>query len=140
MRILMIHVDHFKCSITEKGRSSVIEEFSQRETEISEGLLVLSSVEKSDEANPLKVAEKASDEIGSHARSLKVASIVLHPFAHLFAELSSPQAAVEILRRTEEQLKKEGFHVLRTPFGWFNALELRAKGHPLSRVARRVEP
>ena len=28
--------------------------------------------------------------------------------------------------------------VTRTPFGWFNTLEIRAKGHPLSRVARTI--
>ena len=26
----------------------------------------------------------------------------------------------------------------RTPFGWFNILDIRAKGHPLSRVARTI--
>lgn len=140
MRFLMLHVDYFKSSITEKGRSPVIEEFSQRDTEISEGLVVLSSVEKSDEADPVKIAEKASAEISKHAHALKVDNIVLHPFAHLFAELSRPQVAIEVLRGIEENLRGDGFQVLRTPFGWFNTLELRAKGHPLSRVARRVEP
>jgi hypothetical protein len=28
--------------------------------------------------------------------------------------------------------------VARTPFSWLNALEIRAKDHPLSRVARTV--
>lgn len=31
-----------------------------------------------------------------------------------------------------------GHTVTRTPFGWFNTLDLQAKGHPLSRVARSV--
>lgn len=135
----MLHVDYFKCSITEKGRSPVTEEFTQRDTEISEGLVILSSVERSDEDNPSRVAKRATREIAKHARALKVERIVLHPFAHLFAELASPQTAIEVLRLIEEGLYREGFRTLRTPFGWFNTLEIKAKGHPLSRVARRVE-
>jgi threonyl-tRNA synthetase len=30
--------------------------------------------------------------------------------------------------------------VVRTPFGWFNTLDIQAKGHPLSRVARVIAP
>ncbi|MFQ6076023.1 MAG: threonyl-tRNA synthetase editing domain-containing protein, partial [Candidatus Bathyarchaeia archaeon] len=58
--------------------------------------------------------------------------------AHLFGELSTPEVAIKTLMLTEEGLVQHGFKVTRTPFGWFNTLELRAKGHPLSRVARRV--
>lgn len=65
-------------------------------------------------------------------------TIVIHPFAHLFGDLSSPEAAVEILTLIEEGLAQLGFKVLRTSFGWFNTLEMRAKGHPLSRIARQI--
>ena len=36
----------------------------------------------------------------------------------------------------EKELKETGMKVIRTPFGWFDTLEIKAKGHPLSRVAR----
>ncbi|MBS7634882.1 hypothetical protein KEJ34_05230 [Candidatus Bathyarchaeota archaeon] len=66
--------------------------------------------------------------------------MVLHPFAHLFGdlfgELSKPEVAIRTLKLCEEGLLQHGFKVIRTPFGWFNALELKAKGHPSSRVAR----
>ena len=70
---------------------------------------------------------------------MKVNTIVLHPFAHLFAKLSGPDIAIETLKLVEGELIQHGFKVIRTPFGWFNTLELKAKGHPLSRVARKVE-
>jgi len=28
--------------------------------------------------------------------------------------------------------------VHRTPFGWFNALQIKGQGHPISRVAREI--
>ncbi|MCL5076316.1 MAG: threonyl-tRNA synthetase editing domain-containing protein, partial [Chloroflexi bacterium] len=86
MRILMLHVDYFYCKITEKGRSKVVEELRQPETRVDEALVVLSSVERSDEDRAERTAERAAQEITTLARQLKVGSIVLHPFAHLFAE------------------------------------------------------
>jgi threonyl-tRNA synthetase len=138
MRMLILHVDYFSCSLTEKGRSKLIEEPSSRTTEVGESLLVLASVEKQDEAEPENVSKKTEEEVTKLARQLKVNTIILHPFAHLFGELSEPEVAVKILKLTEKGLLEQGFNVVRTPFGWFNTLELRAKGHPLSRVARQI--
>ncbi|MFQ6124871.1 MAG: threonyl-tRNA synthetase editing domain-containing protein [Candidatus Heimdallarchaeota archaeon] len=141
MRVLMLHVDHFSSSITKRGRrSKLVEDYNSnsKTTEVDEALLILASVEKQDESSPVSIAKKIVDEIAQLARQLKVNTIVLHPFAHLFADLSSPDIALATLKRTEEGLVQRGFTVTRTPFGWFNTLELRVKGHPLSRVARIV--
>lgn len=138
MRLLIWHVDAFKCRITERGRSKIVEEFSETETAVQEALIIFASVEKSDEAAPARVAQKAADEIADLAKTLKVENIVLHPFAHLFGELSSPQTAIDVLKLTEQALIEKGLKPVRTPFGWFNTLEIKAKGHPLSRVARTV--
>lgn len=132
----MLHVDHFSSTITEKGRSRIVETPSSKTFDVDEALLILVSVEKQDEPNPGNVAKKAVDEIAKLANQLKVRVIVLHPFAHLFAEMSSPEIALETLKFTEEGLIPCGFNVIRTHFGWFNTLDLKAKGHPLSRVAR----
>lgn len=136
MRILILHVDYFRCEITEKGRSKVIEEYTSPITEIKEALIVLSSVEKQDESDPEKIAQMAVKEIAELAEKVKTKNIVLHPSAHLFGELSKPDIAIRVLKIIEAQLTQENFRVVRTPFGWFNTLEIKAKGHPLSRVAR----
>ena len=138
MRFLAWHVDYFQCRITERGRSPLVEEYDDPETVTEEALLVLASVEKQDEAAPETVAARATTEIASHAANLKVQTVVLHPFAHLFGQLSRPAVAVQVLTMIEEGLRARGLAVVRTPFGWFNTLEIRAKGHPLSRVARTV--
>ena len=136
MRFLAWHVDRFKCRITERGRSPVVEEYDDPETVTAEALLVLASVEKGDEAAPERVAGKAVAEIAAHAAGLKVQTVVLHPFAHLFGQLSRPAVAVQVLKMVEEGLRARGLAAIRTPFGWFNTLDIQAKGHPLSRVAR----
>jgi len=136
MRILALHVDYFKSEITEKGRSKLIEEYTSPVVEVREALIVLSAVEKQDELDCETISAKTVDEIAELAGKLKTKTIVIHPFAHLFGELASPQIAVQILKAIESNLGISGFNVIRTPFGWFNTLEFKAKGHPLSRVSR----
>jgi threonyl-tRNA synthetase len=138
MRMLILHVDYFKCTLTERGRSRFVEEPASETTSVDEALLVLVSVEKQDESNPERVATMAVVEMTKLGHQLKVGTIVIHPFAHLFGELSSPETAVKTLKLVELGLNQNKFTVVRTPFGWFNALELRAKGHPLSRISRRI--
>lgn len=138
MRFIMMHVNSFRSCITEKGRSRVVEPPEPRETAVGESVVVLASVEAGDEENPEVVSLRAADEIEKNARNLKVNTIVLHPFAHLFANLGPPAAAVDIMDRVREALRERGFDAVRTPFGWFNTLEIDAKGHPYSRVARVV--
>jgi threonyl-tRNA synthetase editing subunit len=138
MRFLILHVNSFCCTITEKGRSKVYEPYDDPVTRVGDALIVLSSVEKGDEKSPTLVAQRASIEIHKLASQLKVMTAVLHPFAHLFAELGPPEVAIDILKRTQQELTTLDMQCLRTPFGWFNTLQIDAKGHPLSRVARIV--
>ena len=138
MRFLTLHVNSFCCTITEKGRSKVFESYQDPVTRVGEALVVLSSIEKGDEQNPSLVAQRASGEIAKLTSQLKVTTVVLHPFAHLFAELGSPEVAIDILKCTQQELTAVGLLTIRTPFGWFSSLRIDAKGHPLSRVARIV--
>ena len=66
------------------------ESYDNPETRVVDALIVLSSIEKGEESNPALVAQRASLEIHKLASQLKVTTVVLHPFAHLFAELGSP--------------------------------------------------
>ncbi len=140
MRMLIWHVDHFTCTITERGRSKFVEEYDDPVTAVSVALLVLASVEAGDEADAEGVAQRSAEEILQLCRQLKVDTVVLHPFAHLFGELGRPSAAIAMLTAVETQLTQELQRVIRTPFGWFNKLDIRAKGHPISRVARQITP
>jgi threonyl-tRNA synthetase len=140
MRFLVIHVNSFCCTITTKGRSRVFEPYDDPMTRVDEALVVLASVEQGDEGAPERVAERAAAEIRQLATQLKVSTVVVHPFAHLFGELSAPDVAIEVLQRTQQALLDAGLDSRRTPFGWFNTLQIDAKGHPISRVARVVRP
>ena len=131
----MWHLSSFRFKPKSKGRTNILEEKRTVEAEIC--LLVFCLVEKKDAENTLDVVEKACKDIKEQMARIKVDTIVLHSFAHLFGEPASPDAALKSLKLLEERLSEDGVRVLRTPFGWFGELEIKAKGHPLSRVARK---
>lgn len=136
----MFHVDAFTCTITEKGRSPLVEVPSTPSLHIDEGLLVLANAEAGDEVAADEVAAGAAAEILRLARQLKVGAAMLLPFAHLFAEPAPPAAALTLIDAIAEGLRGQGIAVVRPPFGWFHTWDLQAKGHPLSRVARTIRP
>jgi threonyl-tRNA synthetase len=137
MRLLIWHVDSFLAEPTERGRSKIADA-APKAVSVSDGLVVFAACEKRDEPEPEAVAERATAAIVEVAKQLGARAVVLHSFAHLFVELSSPQVARQVLDRIQALLAEQGYAVEQSAFGWFNRLEIKAKGHPLSRVARQV--
>jgi threonyl-tRNA synthetase len=137
MRLLLWHVDHFASQPTTRGRSTVADERPPA-VAVEEAVVVFAQSEKTDEADPTATASRAADAIAAVASGVKAQTIVLHSFAHLFGELSAPNVARAVLGKTERLLVARGYAVHQTAFGWFNQLDLRAKGHPYSRQARQV--
>jgi KaiC/GvpD/RAD55 family RecA-like ATPase len=137
MRLLIWHVDTFAAEPTERGRSKIAEA-EPRSVAIDQGLVIFAATEKADEADPDAVAERAVAAIEDIAGRLSERIVVLHSFSHLFVELSSPAVSRAIFDRVQRLLEDRGYTVTQTAFGWFNRLEMKAKGHPLSRVARQI--
>jgi threonyl-tRNA synthetase len=137
MRLLLWHVDHFASTPTTRGRSPVADA-EPAVVNVDEAIVVFAQAEKADEANSADVAARTVAAIVAVADQLKARTLVLHSFAHLFGELSDPAVARQILLETDRQLAERGFAVHQTAFGWFNRLDLQAKGHPYSRQARQL--
>ncbi len=140
MRFLSFHVDYFRYKVTKKGRSKVVEEITEdnREAQIKNALVLFISTEKRDEENS-EILKKSILEIEKITNQLKISNIVIVPFAHLFGQLSTIEFSFEFFKKIESELKIMDYSVLRLPFGWFNELEMKAKGHPLSRISRIIE-
>jgi len=137
MRLLIWHVDAFVAEPAQRGRSKVAT-LRPKAVSMGEGLVVFAAVEKSDESEPEAAAERAAAAIIDVAKQLGAHDITLHSFAHLFVEPAMPVVAERILNQTQALLAHDHYAVYQSAFGWFNRLEIRAKGHPLSRVARQV--
>lgn len=137
VRLLIWHMDAFVAEPTERGRSKVAD-IEPQPIHAEECLVVFAAAEKADEADPSAAATRSAQAIQDVARQLGADTVVLHSFAHLFTELAAPAIARAILNETQALLEAQGFVAQQSAFGWFNRLEIRAKGHPLSRVARQV--
>jgi len=140
MRFLSFHCDYFRYKATKRSRSKIFEELTEenRENGFENVIALYISVEKRDEGST-EFIPNTIKEIEKIATQLKVSNIILLSFAHLFGELSNPEFGLKALKNLERKLVENGFNVLRPPFGWFSELELKAKGHPLSRISRKIE-
>ncbi len=137
MKILAIHADHIKIEPKKKAIPSA-EEVDLVTQEIKECLVVFMAFEKPDEADPDNIVSQVVDETKKIAEQVKTKSIVLYPYAHLSSNLGSPKMAVEVMKKSGEELVKEGLAVKRAPFGWYKAFEISCKGHPLSELSREL--
>jgi len=106
--MLMLHVDFFSCTVTERGTTKIVENPVSKTTEMEDALLVLASVENQDETNPDSVSKKAVEEVAKLSHQVNVDRIAIHPFAHLFGELSKPEVAVKTLKIIEEGPMQQG--------------------------------
>ncbi|MBU4069930.1 MAG: threonine--tRNA ligase, partial [Nanoarchaeota archaeon] len=109
----------------------------KKEKEVKEVLVVLTAVEKTD-SDIEKVVKELVKNIKEIVEQVKVKNIVLYPYAHLSSNLGLPEIAIDILSKTEKELKKS-FNVVKAPFGYYKEFELKVKGHPLSELSREIK-
>ncbi len=138
MQLLFIHADFIEYEAKEKTRVAEPLQTGQESTRVDEVLVAFIAVERGDEANVPSVVEQAVNETLAIAEQVKAERIVLYPYAHLSAELGSPETSVALLRSLEADLSARGVAVTRAPFGWYKSFTLRCKGHPLSELSRKI--
>ncbi len=138
MKILAIHADYLKFKPMKKALKNA-EEVEDKETEVKECLVVMTSVEKKDENHAKEVSERLVAEAEDIAKQVKAQTIVIYPYAHLSSELGNPTIAVKILDDAKTLLEKKKYKVIRAPFGWYKSFEWRCKGHPLSELSRSID-
>jgi threonyl-tRNA synthetase len=138
MQILLIHSDYIEYETKKSTLVAEKIEDSQKHGQMKEALTVFLAVEKIDEGNTDNVVKQTTEEIKKVAMQVKTNRVMLYPYAHLSSSLASPSAAVDILKKLEEQLKKTEFEVKRAPFGWYKSFTIKCKGHPLSELSRTI--
>jgi threonyl-tRNA synthetase len=137
MRLLFIHSDHLEFETTQKVNDDLAEtEGVALDGRMEDCVTAFISVESGDEADLDGVVANAAAELRDVADQLNTDRVVLYPYAHLSEDLASPDAAKTVLRNLGAELDE--FEVLRAPFGWYKAFEVRCKGHPLSELSRHV--
>ncbi len=130
------HLDYLNAIPAEKGRSDVIAE--PVEVRVKTSLLIFVSFEKNDSKSSVDIIDRAVSEIIRISGSLGVYTVVLNPFAHMFADLASPTEANAMMEELRRMLAERNFEVRLMSFGYFYEMELKAKGHKLARISREI--
>lgn len=144
MRLLLIHADRFRFSVT--GDAAVAGFTAQLQKDeahgsMTDGLVAFCAVESVDEDGVADVVQQAVELIEKTAASVGAREAMLYPYAHLSSELARPQVAADVLRNVEHALvERESLAVKRAPFGYYKSFALECKGHPLSELARTLLP
>lgn len=137
MQLLLIHSDFIEFEA--KRPTKMAEEIADeaRKGRLEEALCAFIAVEKFDEDDPDAVIAESAKQIADVAGQVKADRIMVYPYAHLSAQLSTPATAVKILKGLAETLSAN-YEVMRAPFGWYKAFTISCKGHPLSELSRSI--
>ena len=137
MQLLLIHSDFIEFEAKRPTKMAEEIEDQAKKGRLEEALCAFIAVEKFDEDDPEAVMAESAKQISDVAGQVHASRIMIYPYAHLSAQLSTPATAVKILKGLAETLSAD-YEVMRAPFGWYKAFTISCKGHPLSELSRSI--
>ncbi len=136
MKLLMIFADHFAWNPQVKSLKSALE--ASNGNSVHHVIVAFIHAEAGDEEREKSVLTKLTKNLKWLSKKLGTKKVVLHSFAHLSNSKASPEFVQRVFADTEKKLKKVGFEVWQTPFGYFVDLDLTAPGMSLARVFKDI--
>lgn len=137
MKTILLHSDFIEFEAKKKAVKKP-EEIDVKKHRVEDCLVAMSAVEKNDETNTTGIAEKFADEVVSVAEQVNTKNVVIYPWVHLTSTPSKPDAALKVMKLSEDILSEKGYTVSRAPFGWYKSFNIKCKGHPLSELSRDI--
>ena len=100
--------------------------------------MIFVHAEAEDEQRRSKVLTKAPKNIKWLANKRGLRNIVLHSFTHLSSSTASPEFAHDLLEEVAGRLRRTGYKVWLTPFGYVCEWELSVYGESLAKVLKEI--
>ena len=135
MKILLVHSDFIEYESKKKAIEAA-EAVEMDKKRVEDCLVVFCSAEEGDDDS---VVSKVVAEIDKVAKQVSTKTVVVYPFVHLTSTPAKPAAALDLVKKIEDALKKD-YETHRAPFGWYKAFNIKSKGHPLSELSREIRP
>ena len=132
MKILQMHADFVEYTPVKKEIAGA-EESDGKKVREEELVVLFTALEVGDDEATAKRAMKETHEFLS---KLGTKRVMIYPFAHLSQNLARPVDALPVILAMEREAKSLGLEVMRSPFGWTKALQIKVKGHPLAEMSR----
>lgn len=129
MKLLVFLVESFEYQASEAGSPLAEEHPDPSKGRIENAIVAFIQCEPRDEERGDAVLKQAVKYFRWFGRKREVNRLVLHSFAHLAEERSSPEFALELLAGLGENLEGHGFDVSHTPFGWSLKWSMSVEGH-----------
>ncbi len=137
MRMLSWLADRFAWQAAEKTLDWDVEQGMSGDVE--KALVAFIQIEEQDVERRDSVFKKALKQIKWQANKLKFRKIVLHSFSHLGSHANAdPEFAWDFLNNLAERLRKTGYDVWITPFGYTCDITLTVGGAPIARVWKEI--
>jgi len=108
------------------------------EEEVPEAAVIFVHAEAEDEQRRSKVLSKALKNIKWLANKRGLKNIVLHSFTHLSDSKAPPEFAHDFLEEVAGRLRRVGYNVWLTPFGYVCEWELSVYGESLAKVFKEI--
>jgi len=110
----------------------------KKEEKIENTAVFFIHVESKDEERKNKVINRAVRNLRWYLNKIDKDMVVLHSFAHLSSNKSSPEFAMEVFEVIKEKLEKRGIIVHITPFGYFYEFSIHVRGESLAKVFQEI--
>ena len=129
MKLLVFLTKSFEYEASAAG-SPLAAEFPEPSSDrVERAIVAFVQCEPRDEQRNEAVLKQAVKYFRWFSRKRNVARLVLHSFAHLAEERSSPEFARDLLQELGDRLETHGFEVHHTPFGWSLEWSMSVEGH-----------
>ena len=136
MKLILFFAKEFWFTTYQKVLSDV-EDFNV-ETHVENSVVVFFQAESVDETRFRKVVTKFVKNTKWLAGKFSTQSVVLHSFNHLSSSKAPPETAMGIIKEVIKRLKRTGYNVFLTPFGYQNEWRLHVAGESLAKVFKEI--
>ena len=129
MKLLVFLVESFEYTASECGSPLGEEHPEPSKDRVESAIVAFVQCEPRDEERGDAVLKQAVKYFRWFSRKRGVTRLVLHSFAHLAEERSSPEFARELLAALGDRLEEQDFEIHHTPFGWSLKWSMSVEGH-----------
>ena len=132
MKLVMFYVHEWWYKTASRSLPDVPD--VEREESVINAVVIFYHSEAEDETERESVLQKFVKNTKWIAGKFNTKNVVLHSFNHLSMSKSSPEFAKSLLDEVVERLKRTGYLVMITPFGYFNEFRMHVAGDSLAKV------
>jgi hypothetical protein len=129
MKLLVFLTHSFEYRASIAGSPLAPERPEPAADRVEDAIVAFVQCEPRDEERADALLKQAIKYFRWFARKRDVARLVLHSFAHLAEERSTPEFARDLLADLGDRLAEHGFEVHHTPFGWSLEWTMSVQGH-----------